>query len=263
MSRVLPPFSALVPVFNEAPILEDTLDRMVADLGAIGTPFEILICENGSTDGSAEVARRLAGRYPEVTVEHLPTADYGLALKHGVAACRHELIVMYNLDFWSARFARDAIVQLQSCDVVLGSKVMAGASDGRPLVRRLITRSFNAFLRLVYGFRGTDTHGMKAVRKTPTLPIARDCVTGGWVFDTELVLRAERGGLRITEIPVKVEEVRPPAYSAIARRIPRVLLALVSLWRTLRRVPRHPAPLTAQAPHGGSPNDARDAARTT
>ena len=264
MSRVPAPFSALVPVFNEAPILEETIGRMAAALRAIGEPFEILICENGSTDASLDIARRLAGQHPEITVEHLDIADYGLALKHGVAACRHELVVIYNLDFWSAPFARDAIARLQSCDMVLGSKVMRGASDERPVVRRLITRSFNAFLRLAYGFRGTDTHGMKAVRKTPCVPIARECVTGGWVFDTEMVLRAERAGLRISEIPVKVEEVRAPSYSSIARRIPRVLAALVSLWRGLRHVPRQPARLPAEAPHASTtPNDVRDAARTT
>jgi glycosyltransferase AglD len=251
-------FSALVPVYNEAPILEDTVTRMVAELGALGSPFEILIAENGSTDGSVAIADRLAARFDAVTVTHQPIADYGFALRHGIAACRHEFVVIYNLDFWSVSFATQAIAALETCDVVLGSKVMAGSSDHRPLLRRLITRSFNVFLHAVFGFRGTDTHGMKAVRRTPAMPIVSACVTGGWVLDTELVLRAERHGLHIVEVPVEVREVRAPGYGAIVQRVPRVVRALATLWLALRRVPRSAAgraPLSERASHAGSAPD--------
>jgi glycosyltransferase AglD len=234
----LPPFSALVPVYNEAPLLANSLTRMAAALRTFGVPFEILVCENGSTDGSLAIAQGLRTDYPEIRVEHLPDPDYGLALKHGVTMCRHDCIVVFNLDFWSDTFARDALQWLGTCDVVVGSKTLEGSSDRRPPFRRWITRSFNGFLRYTFGFRGTDTHGMKAVRRTPVLPILAECVTGGWILDTELVLRVERRGLRIVEIPVEIREIRPPSYGSILRRTPRVLRALLTLWRALRHLPQ-------------------------
>jgi glycosyltransferase involved in cell wall biosynthesis len=231
-------FSVVVPVHNEGPLLADAIARMVTELRRIERPFEIVVCENGSTDDTAAILRDVADLYPEVVIEQLAVGDYGLALKHSIGAARRDAVVIYNIDFWSAPFARTALEQLQTCDLVLGSKVMGGAADARPLIRRLITRLFNMFLRHAFGFRGTDTHGMKALRRRPVLPLVGACVTNGWVFDTELVLRIERAGLRIREVPVDTREIRQPPLSAIVRRFPPVLLALVKLARALHRVDR-------------------------
>ena len=246
--RVPLPFSALVPVHNEAPILADTLTRMVDGLRTLGAPFEIDVCENGSTDGSLAEAQALQAAHPEIRVHHSAVADYGLALRHGTAVARHDAIVVYNLDFWSLDFTRDALAALRTADVVIGSKAMAGARDHRPLLRRWITRGFNGGLRLVFGFRGTDTHGMKAMRRSAVLPILGACVTTSWMLDTELVLRAERRGLTVVEIPVEIREVRARGYGAILARVPRVLRSLVTLWRALRHAPRTHAGHAAAGP---------------
>ncbi|OFW06411.1 MAG: hypothetical protein A3I61_19865 [Acidobacteria bacterium RIFCSPLOWO2_02_FULL_68_18] len=232
-----PLVSVVVPVHNEEELLETTVTRMLAELRQLGRPFELVLCENGSTDHSHDIALNIAARAPEVKVEQLAVGDYGLALKHAIAMCHHELVVIYNLDFWSAAFARTALEALRSADIVLGSKVMPGASDRRPTIRKVITRSFNIFLRLAFGFRGTDTHGMKALRRRQALPLLTSCVSRDWLFDTEFVLRAQRAGFRIHEIPVTVREIRPHSYTSIARRFPGVIVGLVKLWVTLRQAP--------------------------
>jgi hypothetical protein len=219
-------------------LLADALARMVGELRRMARPFEIVVCENGSTDDTASILRDVAALHQEVVIEQLAVADYGLTLKHGIGAARHDAVVIYNIDFWSAPFARAALDQLEACDLVLGSKVMRGAADARPLIRRLITRTFNAFLRQVFGFQGTDTHGMKALRRGAVLPLVSACVTHGWVFDTELVLRIQRAGLSIREVPVDTREIRQPGLWAIIRRFPPVLLALVKLARALHRTSR-------------------------
>jgi glycosyltransferase involved in cell wall biosynthesis len=196
--------------------------------------FEVVLCENGSSDGTCEVADDVARRDGRVRVEHLPEANYGLALKHGLRACRHDAVVIFNIDFWSAEFARAALDALRTSDLVIGSKMMGGSRDERPLLRRLITRAFNSFLRTVFGFLGTDTHGMKALRRSSFGHILDACVTEHWIFDTELVLRGERAGRRITEIPVVVREVRAPSYGSLLKRIPTVLWNLVRLVGALR-----------------------------
>src|SRR4029077_18843698 len=104
----------------------------------------------------------------------------------------------------------------------------------RSWARRLVTVVFSTLLRVGFGLRVSDTHGMKAMRRSGVLACARQCTLGRDLFDTELIVRAERAGLAIEEIPVAVVE-RRPARSPVARRVPRPLVGLWHLWRALGR----------------------------
>jgi glycosyltransferase involved in cell wall biosynthesis len=230
------PFSILVPVHNEAAILDESLGRILRAVDGLSGEYEILVCENGSTDDTRRRTGELERLYGPIRAAFLPTANYGLALKHGITECRHDHIVIVNVDFWSLDFVRSALPLLSTgADVVIGSKVMAGSRDERPFVRRAITRSFNALLRVAFGFRGTDTHGLKALRKGRIQPIVAQCVTDRSLFDTELVLRAERAGLRVVEIPVEVSEIRQPGWGSVIARAPEAVWNLLRLAVELRR----------------------------
>jgi glycosyltransferase AglD len=229
------PFSVVVPVYNEAGIVHAAIARMLVALEDLGGDFELLICENGSTDDTAALVAALQRADPRIRLERLPEPDYGAAMRHGINACRHDRVVIFNIDFWSAEFARQAVTALDEADIVIGSKVMEGSHDRRPWLRRFLTRAFNGMLRGVFGFGGTDTHGMKALRRQAVDPVLARCVTSRSIFDTEVVLRAERAGLRILEIPVAVREIRQPSYFAVARRLPEVTWNLLKLKRALRR----------------------------
>lgn len=229
------PYSVVVPVYNEAGIVDDAITRMLRALEDLGGDFELLICENGSTDNTAALVERLRREDPRIALERLPEPDYGGAMRHGIRACKHDRIVIFNIDFWSAEFARAAVLRLEQHDIVIGSKVMAGSADRRPFARRVLTRAFNTMLRTVFGFSGTDTHGMKALRRSTVQPVLANCVTSRSIFDTELVIRAERANLRILEIPVEVREIRQPTYWAVLGRLPEVTWNLWKLARTLRR----------------------------
>jgi len=233
-SQQRPSFSIIVPVHNEAEILQGAITRILNAFNGFGARFEIVICENGSTDETATIAQRLQRHCSEVRVEHLPAANYGLALRRAIAVCQHDVILLFNVDFWSLDFVHTALERLNNYDMVIGSKVMPGSRDERPVVRRLITRSFNQFLRLCFGFRGTDTHGMKAFRRQSLSTVIALCVTDHFIFDTELVLRAQRAGVRMTEIPVHVRELRQPSYLSLIRRSPQVIWNLAKLWGALR-----------------------------
>ena len=223
------PFSVVVPVYNEARLVDDAVTQIMHALETLGGDFEMLVCENGSTDNTALLVDRLRREDLRIRLERLPEPDYGGAMRHGIAACRHDRVVIFNIDFWSVDFTRRALDELDRCDMIVGSKVMDGATDHRPLFRRLITRAFNLMLKWVFGFSGTDTHGMKAFRKSAVSGVLTRCVTARSIFDTELVLRAERAGLRIVEIPVEVREIRQPGYLSVARRLPEVTWNMLKL----------------------------------
>jgi len=226
-----------MPAFNEAEMLERSVGDVVDGLRAVGRPFEVLVVENGSRDETAVVADRLAAEVPEVGALHLPDADYGAALRAGLLAARGDVVVNFDVDYYDLSFVADAVARLDEADapaIVVGSKRAAGAHDQRTALRRLVTGVFTGILRHGFGLRVSDTHGMKAMRRDAVEPIARACHFGTDLFDTELVLRAERAGLPTVELPVAVVE-RRPSRSPIARRVPRTVWGLlrlrVLLWR--------------------------------
>jgi hypothetical protein len=160
----------------------------------------------------------------------LPEANYGAALRSGFLAASGDIVVNFDVDFVDLDFLSEALDCLGSSDtsMVVGSKRAPGSLDRRSRSRRAVTAVFSLLLRYGFGLGVSDTHGIKAMRRELVEPFARASKLGQDVFDTELVLRLERAGLRVVEIPVAVEEVRP-ARTPIWLRIPRSLVRLAQL----------------------------------
>jgi glycosyltransferase involved in cell wall biosynthesis len=228
--------SVIMPAHNEQGYLEPAVKAVVSGLAGRPLDFEVVVAENGSTDATHADAEELARTYPEVKVLHWPVADYGLALRHGFLAAAGEVVVNFDVDLVDIGFLERALDALDdsSVAVVIGSKRAAGANDERRLARRVVTAVYSYVLRRGFGLSVSDTHGLKALRREPLLPVVERCRFGGDLFDTELVLRAERLGLKVVEIPVSVADTRP-SRTAISRRIVRSLRGLaalrVALWR--------------------------------
>jgi glycosyltransferase involved in cell wall biosynthesis len=219
--------SIVIPVFNEAAMLRPAVEELSNKLDALAWDYEIVLAENGSTDGSGWILEKLRG--PRVRVLRQPQADYGRALRRGIRAARGDVVICDEIDLCDVDFYRRALPLLASgTDLVVGSKAMAGAEDRRPLFRRIATRIITMLLRLTTGFRGTDTHGLKAFRRLPLLSVVRACVMERDLFASELVIRAQRMGRALREIPVALEEKRPPGIH-LWRRVPRVLGGLLTL----------------------------------
>jgi glycosyltransferase involved in cell wall biosynthesis len=217
-------------------MLAATVAEIVAGLDGRGA-FELIIVENGSSDGTAALAHDLAGRLPGVSSISLAEPDYGRALRAGFLAATADVVAIFDVDYYDLGFLDAALARLDQPDgpvIVLASKRAAGSEDTRPLARRLVTAGFSTILRVGFGLGVSDTHGMKVMRRLPLTAIAERCRFGTDLFDTELVLRVERAGMGAAEIPVVVEE-RRPSRSSIAKRIPRTLAGLarlrLALWR--------------------------------
>jgi glycosyltransferase involved in cell wall biosynthesis len=223
--------SVIIPVYNEEAILADSVTGLVRGLADLGLrAYEIVIAENGSSDRTREVAARLAEAHPQVRTFSCGAPNYGAALREGIEGARGEYVLCEEIDLCDLGFHRRALALLRAggVDLVIGSKAMRGAHDRRPLARRAATRIYNRMLRVTLGFSGTDTHGLKAFRRAALAPVVARCIVGHDVFASELVIRAEREGLRVREIPVELEEKRPPSVHLL-RRVPRVLHHLLRL----------------------------------
>ncbi len=229
--------SVVVPAFNEAQILAASVGSIVDGLRDRELEFEVIVVENGSTDATLHLANELAAKTPEVRVEHRPVADYGRALRTGLLEAHGDAVVNFDADFFDLEFLDRALGRVLALDgpaIVVGSKRAEGADDARNRFRKLATAVFAMILRVGFGLGVSDTHGMKALNRSAVKPLARECRSGQDLFDTELILRVERAGMHVEEIPVSVRELRP-ARSSFVKRVPRTLVGLCklrwALWR--------------------------------
>jgi len=229
-------FSVVIPLYNEEEILVDAVEELHGELTHrfAGNDFEILLVENGSSDATPSLCAELDARYSGVRALHCPQPDYGAALKMGILEARGEYVVGDEIDLGDISFYERALTLLQEEDLqmIVGSKALPDSGDDRPAVRRAATRTINLMLRVVLGFQGTDTHGLKVFHRESLLPVVRSCLVGKDLFASELVIRAERAGIRILEIPVALHEKRPTAIH-LFRRVPGVFRGLYQLYRVL------------------------------
>jgi glycosyltransferase AglD len=244
--------SVVMPAHNEEPYLDDAVTSVVDGLARrsqsrrVSGAFEVIVVENGSTDRTIDIARKLTDSHAEVRHLSLIEADYGRALRAGFLSARGELVVNFDVDYVDLAFLDAALGVMAGPSgddaglpmIVVGSKRGPGSDDHRGVGRRLVTAVFSTVLRHGFGLRVSDTHGVKVLRREPLIPLVSASRFDGAIFDTEIVLRAERAGWLVTELPVTVTEQRPPRTS-ILRRIPRSLLGLCRLrwmlWREERR----------------------------
>ena len=228
--RPAPRLSIVIPVYNEARILASAVAELSQALDERHLPWEMVLAENGSRDETPEILARLTQKDARIRSLHVARPNYGAALKEGILAARGELVVCDEIDLGDLRFydAALAVLEDKGVDLVVGSKAAKGAVDRRPMLRRVATRVHNGILRLLLGFQGTDTHGLKAFRRERLLPVVQACVVDRDVFASELVIRAWRAGLKVLEIPIALREKRKPTVD-LYKRVPNVLRNVAKL----------------------------------
>ena len=221
----------VVPVYNEADFIPTALPSLISALNEVDVPYNILLVENGSSDGTAEVARRIAAN-AAVQVISLPEPDYGAAMRQGFLEAEGTWIVNFDIDYFSSEFLRSVLSQPDNVDLVIASKRDPASDDRRSPLRRVATFVFNLLLRTILSSSVSDTHGMKGFRTALVSDLTPQVVSTQDLFDTELVIRAERSGYTIVEVPVTVEELRT-AKSSLIKRAPRTVVGLLRIRRVL------------------------------
>ncbi|MGI5860425.1 MAG: glycosyltransferase family 2 protein [Myxococcales bacterium] len=235
MSEKAPEISIVIPVYNEAAIVQSAVEELVRALDEQQLDYELILAENGSSDSTPEIVDGLASRLPRLRALHVGEPNYGRALKEGILSARGTYVISDEIDLCDVDFYQRALPLLRSgeAEMVVGSKAARGARDERPVLRRLGTKVINGVLRVSLGFRGTDTHGLKAFRRDALLPVARACLVDKDMFASELVIRAGRMGRRVVEIPVVVHEKRKPTINLV-RRVPNVMKNIGKLVYAIR-----------------------------
>ncbi|MDO8147738.1 glycosyltransferase [Isoptericola sp. b515] len=202
-----PRVDVVVPAYNEAGVLRSSVRTLHAYLASeLSYRCVITIAESGSTDGTAAVAADLARRLERVRVLSDPARGRGLALRNAWASSDAEVVAYIDADLSIGLEAFRSLlapVVAGRADLSVGSRHLAGSNVVRSLHRAFLSRSLNLLLRVALGARFTDAQcGFKAGRRETLAPVMAEVRADHWFFDTELLVLAQRHGLRIHEVPV-------------------------------------------------------------
>lgn len=221
-------FSVVIPVFNEEEIIEESINSVLSICSRTNLDYEIIISENGSIDNTLSIAEKICNNYSEVILISSKTPNYGQALRDGFLKANNPIIISFDIDYYSETFLKQALTLEDNYVALTASKRMMQSNDGRKFIRKIATNIFVSILKILFNTSLSDTHGMKALKKEVVNKYIYDVVSTQDIFDTELLLRIERGGFKIKEIPAIVNEIRP-SVSVIYKRIPRTIKSLLKL----------------------------------
>ncbi len=202
-----PVLDVVIPVFNEETDLEPCIRRLHAHLSRHVTyPYRITIADNASTDTTLQVAERLAREFPEVEVFHLDQKGRGRALRTVWSASDAAVLAYMDVDLSTDLAALGPLVApLLSghSDLAIGSRLARGARVVRGPKREFISRCYNLILKGTLAAKFSDAQcGFKAIRADVAKELLPHVEDTGWFFDTELLVLAQRAGLRTHEVPV-------------------------------------------------------------
>jgi dolichyl-phosphate beta-glucosyltransferase len=209
---MLPAFSLVIPAFNEAERIGDTLRVTIDYLRANSVQSELIVVNDGSTDGTGDVVRNVFARdlpLPVRLLEHFPNRGKGAAVREGLLSVTSPIAAFFDADLSTPIDELPKIIEPVArgeVDIALGSRALDRKLIGhrQPWRREQAGRVFNLLVRLATGLPLWDTQcGFKAFRMQACRQIIAAAKVNGFGFDVELLFHAQRAGLRMREIPVR------------------------------------------------------------
>jgi dolichyl-phosphate beta-glucosyltransferase len=230
--------SVVIPAYNEEERLRKFVPGIVGFLRSKGQPFEIVVVNDGSRDGTGQVARELAKTYPMLRLIELdPNRGKGGAVKAGMLEARGQYVMFTDADQSTPITELDKLLEKlerEGYDMAIGSRAVPGAGVEQPQVwyRALAGKMFGVGTRVfcVSGIHDTQC-GFKAMKREVAQKVFPQVTSNSAIFDIEMLVVAAREGYRIAELPVKW--VHDPDT-----RIPYDLRRALKIWGELFRIRR-------------------------
>jgi len=208
---MLPPFSVVIPCFNEAARIGATIRETIRYLGQNSPEGELIVVNDGSTDSTSSIAREALS---EATINHrllenFPNRGKGAAVRTGLLAARQPIGLFFDADLSTPLPEIPKVIEPVArgdADIAFGSRALDRSLIGihQPWRREYAGRVFNLLVRIATGLPFWDTQcGFKAFRLEACRPIFEAARIQGFAFDVELLFLAYRAGLRLREIPVR------------------------------------------------------------
>jgi len=199
--------SVVFPAYNEVNYLNNAVQKTIIELEEFTDSYEIIIAEDGSTDGTAELAEDLAQKNPSIKhIHRTERLGRGKALNNAFRQSSGEVLVYMDLDLATDIKHLRALVEaitVEGYDFATGSRMLPESKVERTLRRSISSKTYNFLVRHMLGSKLRDHQcGFKAFRREPTLQLINEVGARHWFWDTEIFVRAARKGFKIKEIPV-------------------------------------------------------------
>jgi glycosyltransferase involved in cell wall biosynthesis len=200
--------SVVLPAYNEASGLEAAVTKVMEALGEFAESYEVIIAEDGSTDGTDKIAESLSEKYP--CVRHLhgeKRLGRGAALKNAFKKSSGEILVYMDVDLATDVGQLKSLVRTikeEGFDFATGSRMLPQSKVERSRTRQITSKSYSFLVRAMLGSKVKDYQcGFKAFRREPLMRLLDEVAARHWFWDTELIVRGFRKGYTIKEIPVE------------------------------------------------------------
>lgn len=229
--------SLVIPAYNESEIMLETIRAVSTKLAELAQEYEVLIVDDGSTDSTARLVRECGDSH--VRLEgYTPNRGKGRAVRTGVMAAKGDIILCTDADLAYGVDVFDLILgrfQAGKADLVIGSRRIGGEGyKNYPPVRVLASRCFGLLARGVSGLPYDTQCGIKGYRREVARTIFSACGTDGFSFDFEVLMRADKLGLRVEQIPVSIINFRASKVNVIKDSL-RMFRDVFRIRRTVRR----------------------------
>ncbi|HGY91240.1 MAG TPA: glycosyltransferase family 2 protein [Planctomycetes bacterium] len=203
-----PTVELVIPTLNEAHVLEGTVHEVLAYLReSFPYPARILIADNGSTDGTGELAERLARELEDVRCLRLHLRGRGRALKEAWTSSDADIVAYTDVDLSTELVYLEPLCRLLAsgaAELATGSRLLPDSQTTRGLKREIISRTYNLVLKTILGVKFSDAQcGFKAATRRAVRDLVPMVKDDGWFFDTELLVLGEKLGYEVGEVPVK------------------------------------------------------------
>ena len=202
-----PSVDVVIPVYNEEKALPGSVGVLRQFLEKhLPNPWCITVADNGSVDGTLEVAQTLAQAYPEVRCIHLEQKGRGRALRRAWLESDADIRSYMDVDLSTELEAFPKLVSAieEGCDIAIGTRLAGRAQVTRSLKREVVSRAYNLLIKAMFFTRFSDAQcGFKALSRGAAQVLLPHVVDTAWFFDSELLILAEKRGFRIQEIPVQ------------------------------------------------------------
>ena len=204
----------ILPVYNEEKVLKKSVESIKKVLDAMPDKYEIIISEDGSTDRSAEIAKSLECGTIRV-LNNKERKGKGAAIRHAAELAKGNIVLFMDADLASHPDYITGLLKMFDSDaaIVTASRYHKDSTAKRTHVRRFASKSFNLLVKIVLDSKLSDHQcGFKAFRKDLVLPLINRVEDKKWFWDTEFLVRAQRSGLKIVEIPIEWNEERDSKF---------------------------------------------------
>ncbi|HUU75602.1 MAG TPA: dolichyl-phosphate beta-glucosyltransferase [Methanoregulaceae archaeon] len=202
--------SAVIPVYNDRPALERAIPESLQVLETISREFELIIAEDGSTDGSFEYIRSWEEKDHRVRLLHSDERQgRGNALNRAFGQARGRIVCYYDVDLATDMTYLPALIGAirKGYDIATGSRLLPDSNIRRSGKREIASRGYNTLVRTMLGSRLYDHQcGFKAFHRDRVMALLPRVKAGHWFWDTELLVRAQKEGYKVCELPVHWEE---------------------------------------------------------